>query len=71
MGRVLLAYGTQVTAVSSLWYLGKMLLSSDNDWTAVERKLWRAQGKLGWLENIFGREGVKKSGIVDGNNYVS
>ena len=35
-----------------------MLLSSDDDWPAVEPNLWRARGKWGRLVKILGREGA-------------
>ena len=43
MGQVLLAYGTLLTAVSLFRYLGRALLSTNDDWTAVKRNLWRAR----------------------------
>ena len=60
MGRVLLAYGTPLTAVSLLWYLRQMVSSSDDNQPAVERNLQRAQGKWVQLEKILGREGVDR-----------
>ena len=58
MERVFSAYGTPPTAVSLFRNLGRTLSSSDNNWTAVERNLRRAQGKRGWLAKILGREGA-------------
>ena len=60
MGRVFLAYGTPLMAVSSFRYLGKTLSSTDNDWPAVGWNLWRAQEKWGQLTKILGREGADK-----------
>ena len=49
IGRVLLEYGTPLTAVYSFRYLGQTLLSTEDDWTVVERNLWRARGNGdGW-----------------------
>ena len=36
MGRVLLAYGTPSTAVSSFCFLGETLSSADKNWPVVE-----------------------------------
>ena len=41
-------------AVSSFWYLVRTLLSSENDWPEVQRKLRREKGKWGRLEKILG-----------------
>ena len=43
--RIFLEYGTPLTVVSAFLYLVRVLLSSDDDWPAVEWKLRRAQGK--------------------------
>ena len=59
-GRVFLAHGTLLTAVSLFWYLVKTLSSTDDDWPAVEWNLWRARGGWGWLTKILGREGSDK-----------
>ena len=50
-------YGTPLTAIPLFKYLGQTLVSSDNDWTAAEHNLRRAQGKRTQLVNILGREG--------------
>ena len=55
--RVLSAYGTPLMAVYLFRYLGRKFSSSDDNWTAVERNLGRAQGKWGQLEIILGRDG--------------
>ena len=60
-GRVSLAYGTPLTAVSSFRYLGQELLSTNNKFLAVERKLRRMRRKLGWLTKILGRDGADKT----------
>ena len=41
MGRLFLEYFTPLTAVFSFQYLGKTLLSTNDNWPAVERNLWR------------------------------
>ena len=46
--------------VSFFRYLGPMLLSTNNDFTVVERNLRRAQEKWGRLAKILGREGLYK-----------
>ena len=60
MGRVFLEYGTPLVAVSLSRYLGRTFPSYDNDWSEVERNLWRAQGNWGRLEKILGREGADR-----------
>ena len=60
MGRVFLSYGTLLAAVSLFWYLGRMLSSSNDNWTAVEQNLQRAQGKWGRLAKILVREGADR-----------
>ena len=69
MGQVLSEYRTPLTAVSSFRYLGRALLSTDNNWPAVEWNLWRARGKWGWLTKILGREGSYKR--TAGRLYVA
>ena len=44
MGRVFLAYVTLLTAVYLFWYMGLMLLSTNNDWPMVEQNLRRVRG---------------------------
>ena len=58
MGKVFSAYGTPPMAVSLFQYLGKMLSSSDNNWTSVERNLRREQGKWVRSTKILGRKGA-------------
>ena len=60
MGRVLSAYGKQLTKVPSFEYLGRMLLSTNNDWPEMEQNLRRVQGKWVRLEEILGREVADK-----------
>ena len=60
MGRVFLAYGTPIMAVSLFWYLGKTLLSAENDWLAVERNLQRDLVNWERLTKILVMEGADK-----------
>ena len=69
MGRVLLEYGTLLMVVPSFKYLERTLLSSNNNWTAVEQNLKRAQEKWVQLEKILGREGSDR--ITAGRFYVA
>ena len=69
MGHVFSAYGTPMTAVSSFWYLGRKLLSTDDDWPTVEWNLWRVQRKWGRQTKIFGREGADNK--MAGRFYVA
>ena len=68
MGRVFLAYRTPLTTVSLFRCLGQTLLSSDNNWPAVEQNLRRVQVKWRHLEKILGREGVDRRKV--GRFYV-
>ena len=68
MGRVFLDYETALTLVSLFRYLGQTLLSSNNNCLAVERNLWRAQRKWGWISEILGREGEDRR--TTGRFYV-
>ena len=47
IGRVFLSYGTLLVAVPSFRSLGRMLLSYNNDWPAVEHNLRQARVKWG------------------------
>ena len=68
-GGVFLAYGTPLMEVSLFRYLGRTLLSPDNDWIEVLRNLQREQEKWGWLEKILGREGADRRTV--GRFYVA
>ena len=60
MGRVLLAYGTPPTAVSSFCFLGETLSSADDEWPAVQQNLCGAQGNGdGWRSLWEGRDGIR------------
>ena len=69
VGRVFLAYATPITEVPFFNYLGRILLSSNNNWPAVEQNLRIARGKWGRLAKILGREGV--DGRMAGKFYVA
>ena len=69
MGRVFLAYGTPLTAVSMFRYLGRPLLSTDDNWAVLERNILRAWGKWVRLTNILGRGTADKRTV--GRLYVS
>ena len=58
MRRVFSAYGKPLASVSLFQYLGRTPPSSENEWTAVEQNIWRAQGKWGRLTNILLMKGV-------------
>ena len=68
VGRVFLAYGILLTAVSSFRYLGQTFLSSDGDWPEVGCNLRRARVRWGRLVRILGREGADRR--TAGNFYV-
>ena len=57
MGRVFSTNGTPLMAVPLFRYLRQTLSFSDNNWTAIEQNLQRAEGKWGWLEMILGKGG--------------
>ena len=69
MERVFSVHGTPMPAVSLFCYLGRTLLSSRDDWPAVERNLRRAQVKWGRLAKILGREGADRR--TAGRFYVA
>ena len=69
MGRFFPSYGTPLTAVSLLRYLGQTLSSADDDWPVVERNLRRAQGKWGRMAELLGREVADR--ITVGRFYVA
>ena len=69
MGRVFSAYGTPLTAVHSLKYLGHIISSTDDNWTAVYHNLHRAKGKWGEMVRILGREGADRR--TTGRFYVA
>ena len=48
IGRIFSAYGTPLTAVSSFRYLGRMLLSSNDNWVA--EILWQYKS---WVFSLF------------------
>ena len=61
MGRVFLAHGTPLMAVSSFCYLGRTVLSANNDWLAVELKLRRARvNGDGWRRSWKGKEQIRE-----------
>ena len=41
-----------------LKYLGRTLTATDNDWSAVVRKLRKARRSWGWLSRVLVREGT-------------
>ena len=52
------AYGKQMRAVTEFRYLGRVLTTTDDDWSAVAGNIQRAQviwGRLAW---VLGREGA-------------
>ena len=57
MGRVFLAYGTPLAAVSLIQYLVQTHLSSEDNWPAVERNLQRERLKPGSLAKMLGKDG--------------
>ena len=58
-----------MTVVPSFSYLGRTVLSSDDDWSEVEQNLRRARGKWGQLAKILGREGSDRRTV--GRFYVA
>ena len=69
MGSVLSAYGTTMTAVTSFKYLGRIMLTTKNNWPEVDQNLRRAQGKWGRMVKILLREGVDRR--TAGRFYVA
>ena len=52
------AYGTPIAPVTSLKYIGRVLLAADNDWPVVVRNLRKARQKWAWLTRVLIREGA-------------
>ena len=69
MRSVFLTYGTPLTAVPPFKYLGRILLSTDDNWTVVEQNLLRARNNLVRTIKILGREGSEKR--TAGKFYVA
>ena len=53
----LTSYGRPLMALSSLKYLGRFLLASDNDWPAVIWNLRRVRHKWAYLSQVIRRYG--------------
>ena len=53
----LTAWGTHLVAVSSLKYLGWVLLALDYEWPEVIRNLRIVRKNWTWLSQVLGREG--------------
>ena len=56
--RGLSAYGTPLEVVKSFRYLGRVILATDDNWTAVARILFRAREVLRMMTHILSREGA-------------
>ena len=56
MGRVFSAYGTPLTAVPSFKYLGRILSSTNIDWTLVDQNMQQDPVKWGEMVNTLGGE---------------
>ena len=61
------AYGTQLEAVTSFKYLGRILTTGDDDCPAVAGNLGKARKSWGRLKRILRREGADKR--VSGNVF--
>ena len=51
------AYGRPLEVLTSFQYLGRVVLSADNDWPEVVRKLSRERAVWKRMERVLGREG--------------
>ena len=56
MGRVFSAYGVTLTAVPSFKYLERILLSTNDNWPAVEPNLQRSRVKWVQMVKVLWRE---------------
>ena len=56
-------------SVKEFCYIGRILTSTDDDWTAVARKLQKARATWGRLARILGREGADPK--VSRNLYIA
>ena len=52
------AYGKRMQSVTEFRYLGRILTSTDDDWPAVARNLWKVRVTWGRLARILVREGA-------------
>ena len=52
------AYGKPMEAVSEFRYLGRLLNTTDDDWTAVVGNIRKARVSWGCLAQVLGREGA-------------
>ena len=64
MGRFVLVYGTPLTEVPSFNYLGRMFLSSSNEWIILEKNVHRARKKWERLAKILEREEENRRMVV-------
>ena len=55
------AYGRTRETITPFKYLGRIMTTSDDDWTAVVGDLWKAQNSWTRLSRILGREGASTS----------
>ena len=56
--RALTAYGSPLSQVTYLKYLGRVLAAEDNLWTVAVRKLRHSRRKWAQLTQILSREGA-------------
>ena len=56
-------------AVTEFWYIGRVLMNTDDDWPAVAGNLRKARVTWGRLGRIMGREGADPK--VSRNVYIS
>ena len=52
------AYRKPMEVVSEFWYLGRLLTTTENDWTEVAGNIKKARGSWGRLARVLGREGA-------------
>ena len=69
MERTFHAYGKRIQSVTDFCYLGRIIISTNDDWPAVARNLQKARVTWGRLERILGREGADPK--VSHNFYIA
>ena len=62
-------YGIPLEPVTYFKYIGRFLLTADNDWSAVVHNLWRERQKWAHLSRVLSREGTDDLNL--GSFYVA
>ena len=58
------AYGIPLSPVTSLKFIGRVLVATDNDWPTVVHNLQRAWKKWAQMTRVLSREGADTQTLV-------